>query len=411
MARIITVTSGKGGVGKTNLSANLSLYLSKLGYRVCVFDADLGLANINILLGLYPEYTIEDVIINAKPLEDVIIKNYQGIDIIPGSSGVEKIANISDDQTAPLIESFKCLDAYDFLLFDTSAGISKNVVSFCLASSEIIIVITPEPTSLTDAYALLKILYLNGLESTVKIVVNNCKDTTIAKQTYIKFKEVVKKYLSMEIQPLGVILQDSRISEAVKTQKPFVLEYPTAVVTKCINVIAKNLLEQQTDERKAYDIASFWSRCISLFKSTLNLEGLKEGRRATQQEPATKEQHPTPADSDQDTSQPVSPATVPATSPQALSSPQGAVPAAEQSKPTQPEAPYAVDQNLYPLFSKLVDSIASISEEVTTLRKAMESNGTVLPDNLKPKSTATSADEKKSIILDFEKYVQEHSKD
>ena len=134
MARTITVTSGKGGVGKTNLSTNLSLHLAALGHRTCVFDADLGLANINILLGLYPEHTLEDVILNEQPLSSIIIRNHLGIDIIPGSSGVEKIANIDSEHVDALIKSFSLLEDYDFLLFDTSAGVSKNVVSFCLSS-------------------------------------------------------------------------------------------------------------------------------------------------------------------------------------------------------------------------------------------------------------------------------------
>ncbi|MEI6127416.1 MAG: AAA family ATPase, partial [Pseudomonadota bacterium] len=128
MAKTITVTSGKGGVGKTNLSANLSMQLAAQGYRTCIFDADLGLANINILFGMYPEKTIEDVIVKGVPLHDVIIKNYHGIDIIPGSSGVENIANLDSQNIEYLIKSFSVLEEYDYVFFDTSAGVSKSVV-------------------------------------------------------------------------------------------------------------------------------------------------------------------------------------------------------------------------------------------------------------------------------------------
>ena len=158
MPRIITVTSGKGGVGKTNITTNLSLHLAAMGFNPCILDADLGLANINILLGINPEHTLKDVINNNFKLSDIIIKDYNGIDIIPGSSGIEDMANIGQGSLDKLIESFSPINAYDFLFIDTAAGISSDIISFCLASNEIIIVITPEPTSLTDAYALLKVL-------------------------------------------------------------------------------------------------------------------------------------------------------------------------------------------------------------------------------------------------------------
>ena len=129
MARIVTVTSGKGGVGKTNISANMALHLASLGYRTCLFDADLGLANINILLGLYPEYNLEDVILNNKTVKDIIIRDYDGIDIIPGSSGVEKIANLEHEQIDQLVKSFSEFDSYHFFFFDTSSGASQKTLS------------------------------------------------------------------------------------------------------------------------------------------------------------------------------------------------------------------------------------------------------------------------------------------
>jgi flagellar biosynthesis protein FlhG len=132
MARIITVTSGKGGVGKTNISANLALHLAELGYNTCLFDADLGLANINILLKIYPEHNLKDVILYQKDIKEILIENYEGIDIIPGSSGVEEMANLTPDQIVKLIKQFSKLDAYDYFIIDTAAGISKDVISFAL---------------------------------------------------------------------------------------------------------------------------------------------------------------------------------------------------------------------------------------------------------------------------------------
>lgn len=271
MTRIITITGGKGGVGKTNISINLALCLSKLGSKVCLFDADLGLANINILLGLYPEYDLEDVISHNKSIQDIIIKDYQGIDIIPGSSGVEKLANLEQENTDRIIQSFSELDEYDFFIFDTSSGISRNVISFCLAASEVVLVITPEPTSLTDAYALLKVLCYNRFDGSAKIVVNQCKNTTIASHTYNKFKAVVQKYLTIDIVPLGIIIQDKKFPEAVKKQQPLIALYPKSSASKCISVMASRLIADEHEDFKPLGITSFWTKFLEFTKSPLNL--------------------------------------------------------------------------------------------------------------------------------------------
>ncbi len=271
MTRIITITGGKGGVGKTSISLNLALCLSKLESKVCLFDADLGLANINILLGLYPEYDLEDVILNKKSVKDIIINTYQGIDIIPGSSGVEKLANLDSEELDHIVKAFSDLEEYDYFIFDTSSGITKNVLSFCLASSEVIIVITSEPTSLTDAYALLKVLCLNKFSGRVKVVVNQCKNTKVASQTYSKFKEVVNKYLAVDLVPLGVVVQDSRVPEAVKKQQPLVTLFPESNAAKCINIMASRLISNQSEKFEKLNLGSFWSRFMELSKSSLDL--------------------------------------------------------------------------------------------------------------------------------------------
>ncbi len=271
MTRTITITGGKGGVGKTSISLNIALCLSKLKSKVCLFDADLGLANINILLGLYPEYDLEDVILDKKSIKDILIKTPQGIDIIPGSSGVEKLANLEAEEIDHLVKSFSELEEYDYFLFDTSAGITKNVISFCLASSEVVIVITPEPTSLTDAYALLKVLCLNNFKGQVKIIVNQCKNTRVASQTYSKFKEVVQKYLTVDLLPLGVVVQDPKVPESVHKQQPLVTLFPESNAAKCIKIMASRLISNQTEDFDKMDIGSFWSRFMGFTKSTLEM--------------------------------------------------------------------------------------------------------------------------------------------
>jgi len=345
MVKTVTITSGKGGVGKTNISTNLSLYLSSLGYRTCLFDADLGLANINIVLGLYPENTIEDVIQGEMPLSSVIIKDFHGIDIIPGSSGVEGLANIEPHKIDNLIKSFLILDQYDFLFFDTSAGISKNVISFCLASSEILLVITPEPTSLTDAYALLKILTLNGLQCPVKIVINQCMNAKIAKQTYAKFSEVVKRNLSVDLQPLGMIITDQNVSGAVKDQQPFISLFPDTVASRCIMKMGDNFLKNSNNEHEGYSIESFWKQCIHLFKSNLNLDGKNKSITT-----------PSPAGTD----------TVTKHSPPLRS---------KENPPRIEKATYGfiqLDETFYSHITKLIESIDTVSHEVRELKEVIK---------------------------------------
>ena len=270
MPRIITVTSGKGGAGKTNMCTNVALQLSDMGKRCCVFDADLGLANINVVLGLYPERTLEDVIAGNAPLEDIVI-NYQGIDVIPGSSGVERIANCSPDQLGPVIEAFQRLEHYDYLFVDTAAGISKHVVSLCLAATDVLVVITPEPTSLTDAYALLKVLCLNGYEGPAQVVINQCTTPAIARQTYARFKQVVTKYLDLDLQPVGMLLSDTQVPEAVKSQVPFLRHAPQSTAAKCVRAVAANLDQNAPEDFTGLALAPFWRRVIDTFSRNLDL--------------------------------------------------------------------------------------------------------------------------------------------
>lgn len=304
MTRIISITGGKGGVGKTNVSLNLSLCLSKLGSRVCLFDADLGLANINILLGLYPEYNLEDLILKKKEIQDIIIKDYEGVDIIPGSSGVEKIANLAQVDIDRIIHSFSTLDEYDFFIFDTSSGISRNVISFCLAASEVVLVITPEPTSLTDAYALLKVLCLNGFSGSAQVVINHCKDTKIASNTYNRFKDVVQQYLAVKLIPLGIIVEDPKFSKAVSKQKPLVTLYPESRASKCINVMAFRLKTNKYEDFKPMGIASFWSNFLEFTKRPLKLtakaENENEENTVAEHEPAIKESIPLEIEKDKE---------------------------------------------------------------------------------------------------------------
>jgi len=396
MSRIITVTSGKGGVGKTNITTNLSLHLAAMGFNPCILDADLGLANINILLGINPELTLKDVINNDFKLSDIIIKNYNGIDIIPGSSGIEDMANIDQGSLDKLIESFYPINAYDFLFIDTAAGISSDIISFCLASNEIIIVITPEPTSLTDAYALLKVLSNNGFDGYVHIIVNNCKNSAVAKKTYSGFKHVVIKYLSLKIQPLGVILEDSNIPRSVREQKPFICNFPDTIASKCIKIIAKNLINNTSSDLETRDIQSFWKRFTENFKSGLNIDSQYKEKPETLYEPK-------PADT-------------------ASIQPEQKEPKILETKIVEPkeepiEKPNVEheviqenddpeDKDINQLLKELITGVSSISTEIKNLRDSLNENinATQIHSDTYSNEHETGANPN-STILDFEKFL------
>lgn len=261
MTRTITITSGKGGVGKTNLSVNLALGLSLQGRSTCLFDADLGLANVNLLLGLYPEKSLKDVIAGRCRLSDIVVKT-AGIDIIPGSSGVEALADLEDDRRDDLLETLSDLKKYDFVLFDTSAGISANVVSFCLSSPELILVIVPEVTSLTDAFALLKILARNGFSGMVQVAVNRCRSRSLGRQVFDKFRETVKQYLKFEIALLGIVSDDTSVEESVAAQEPFVQRHPDCTASRQVISMARGIIEKPPEDLYPGGAQSFWRNWV-----------------------------------------------------------------------------------------------------------------------------------------------------
>ena len=280
MARIITITSGKGGVGKTSISLNLSLALAAEGFKVCLFDADLGLANVNILTGLYPQKDLESVISGRTGLTDILIRDYQGIDIIPGSSGVERLADLTQVETGTLISAFLDLEAYDFFIFDTSAGISSQVLAFCMASHEIVLVVTTEPTSLTDAYSMLKVLSKHGYDRPVKVLVNQVAAGKAAQKAYARLKQTVTRFLPARIEPLGIVASDKNVRASVIAQTPFFLLFPDTVASKCMAAIAEKLIKHHG---KAGDIPLelFWDNCLSFLEKHSPRKNKKTGDNKT----------------------------------------------------------------------------------------------------------------------------------
>ncbi len=271
MARTVTITSGKGGVGKTHISVNLALELAALGHRTCLFDADLGLANVNLLLGLYPTCTLEQVIDGQKTLDEILIHTSYGMDIVPGGSGVRKLAELGDTDVSGLLASLGAMGRYDYVVFDTSSGISRSVLAFCMACDELVVVVTPEPTSLTDAYALLKVLHLNGFSATAKILINQWRETREAKDVYHRLKRSVDRFLPIEVLPVGMMIHDPHVEAAVLKQQPFAALFPDCEAAKCIRVTARHLAVGQN--AAAQPMETFWQKCLQWISAPIETAG------------------------------------------------------------------------------------------------------------------------------------------
>lgn len=249
-ARVITVTSGKGGVGKTSISLNLALQFRNMGKSVIVFDADFGLANIEVMVGAIPKYNLSDLIFRGKQLQDILMDGPMGIKYISGGSGINQFEDLNRDQIIFLLHEFKKLESMaDIIIVDTGAGISHSVMEFVASSQEILLVTTPEPTSITDAYSLLKALNRHegfDRENTqIKLIANKVLDYEDGKNLYNKLNTVVNQFLNMKMIFLGMIPNEDKMSKAIIMQKPVTVLYPEAESTKSFVQIAEILLEKR----------------------------------------------------------------------------------------------------------------------------------------------------------------------
>jgi flagellar biosynthesis protein FlhG len=237
--RVISVTSGKGGVGKTNFTVNFALALVELGFRVIILDGDFGLANVDIAFGITPRYSMEHLIAGEKTIEEILLIGPNGIGILPGGSGVQEMANLELPQLQNVLSNFGRLEKHaDILIIDTGAGLSNTVINFLRASDEVILVTTPEPTSLTDAYGLVKALDISSGDIRVGVVVNRIHLESEARDTYERLETAVKKFLSGSLNLLGWIYDDPLVGKAVMNQKPVGIFYPESSAYKCIQWIA-----------------------------------------------------------------------------------------------------------------------------------------------------------------------------
>ncbi len=267
LARVITVTSGKGGVGKSSVSVNLALWLRRLGKRVVILDADFGLANIEVMLGIRPKYNLADLMFKGKSLNDIITQGPEGIGFISGGSGIAELTNLTGNQVVYLVQKLCELDEIaDIIIIDTGAGISDNVLEFVAASEEVLLVATPEPTSITDAYALLKTLNKKHLDSgkmTVKMIANKVSNEAEGEELCSKLNIVVKKFLDLNLEFLGAVTMDSSVAKAVMQQKPFSMIYPNSPASKSLHQIAGKLCGQEVSATGNRGITRMFSGIIA----------------------------------------------------------------------------------------------------------------------------------------------------
>jgi flagellar biosynthesis protein FlhG len=249
---VVSITSGKGGVGKTNITANLAYLLAAMKKRTLVFDADCSLANIDLILGLTPAYNLHHVLKGEKTLQETIIDGPGGIKILPASSGIQELATLSAEQKLLLQDEFKALKSMpDFLLIDTSAGITETVMYFNMVAAETIVVVTPEPTSLTDAYALIKILYRRHAKKRFSLLVNMVKSKAEAKEVYFRLAQATSHFLNLAIEHLGYVLYDENMPKAIKQQRLLAELNPGSPSIRCLRDVAEILCRPcQNEEYK-----------------------------------------------------------------------------------------------------------------------------------------------------------------
>jgi len=241
--KIITIASGKGGVGKTNISTNLALAYAKIGKKVIVLDADLGLANVNVVMGMIPKYNLYHVIRKQKTMKEVILDTDYGIQIVAGASGFSKIANLTDEERDSFISELTELSSADIIIIDTSAGVSSNVLSFVQAADEVLIVTTPEPTAITDAYGIIKIISteIDDLDLDLKLIVNRVASVTEAKKISQRVINIAGQFLNLKVDYLGFVYEDPSVSSSVRKQIPFMVADPNGKAAGCLQHIVGRL--------------------------------------------------------------------------------------------------------------------------------------------------------------------------
>ncbi|MEM6709136.1 MAG: MinD/ParA family protein [Pseudomonadota bacterium] len=242
--RVVAISGGKGGIGKTNVSVNLGVALSRMGRRTTLLDADLGLANVDVLLGLKPQATLKDVVEGRAMIDDVVMRGPENLQIVPAASGIQEMAHLTTQQTASIVQSFDALaDRMDVLLIDTAAGITSDVTQFLCAAQEVVVVTCDEPTAITDAYALIKVLVQDYRIGRVRLVANMVRGEADGQRLYEKLESVCARFLDVTLLYAGCIPFDEAVRKAVRKQQPVSMLYPTSTAARAFHRLATTVDE------------------------------------------------------------------------------------------------------------------------------------------------------------------------
>lgn len=262
--RVLSFASGKGGVGKSHIVVNLAYALQQRGAQVMILDSDLGLANVDVLLGLAPRFNLQHVLEGKKALVDILVPGPAGMIILPASSGVHEVTHLTEVQRFRLLDELEALPYnLDFLLVDTGAGITTNVIYFTIAAQDIVLVVTPEPTSLTDAYALMKILVRQYAEKHFKVILNAVASATEAQDAFRHLSMVTERFLNISLDYLGCIPHDAAFSRAVRRQKALVQLYPTSLAAQCFHDLAERVMQSPGGFQPKGNLQFFWKRLLT----------------------------------------------------------------------------------------------------------------------------------------------------
>jgi flagellar biosynthesis protein FlhG len=241
-ASVLAITSGKGGVGKTNIAANIAVCLAAQERRVLLLDADLSLGNLDLVMNLRNKYNISHVLSGHKSIEEIVQTGPRGLQVICGASGLDRLAEISEFEQHRILDHLSRLQQEaDMLVIDTAAGISHSVTGFCLAADQVLVVTTPEASAIADAYGIIKVLVRKKYGGPVSLVVNMARTIAEGKQTYQRMADVAQRFLQAELYYAGTVLKDERLCTAVRARKPVVLAYPKAQVTHSLMALASRL--------------------------------------------------------------------------------------------------------------------------------------------------------------------------
>jgi len=267
--RVISVTSGKGGVGKTNVSINLAYALAALGRRVYLLDADLGLANVDVLLNLTPTYTLDDVLAGEKELRDIVVDGPGNIKVLPSSTGVVEMAELDEERQTRLLEKLRELDeSIDYLIIDTGAGIASNVLRFNVCADEIILVVTPEPSSMTDAYSVIKVMASRYDIRSFNLLANSLDSPKEGDRVFERLQKVTRDFLQLELNYLGGIPRDPKLIRAVRSQRPLLEMFPDSPAAKSIKALAEHVESSANATRSLAETPRndkplrFWERIL-----------------------------------------------------------------------------------------------------------------------------------------------------